>query len=283
MLFETAEFKAYTEFPEYTVKSKRDSSYMGRFTFDTILNREGFTRILTVIARGYLWERNGDTDYARRALCAWCSVPRKDGDTASGTFKSSFPELHDEFPNLVDENGKGFFYRHAHNIKDFVKRNKDILSATAVSNASLINREFDESCRRKAVQYQLPIFSEDTKGAWVLRFDDVIADALVSGPLRDTEPCLSDAAKEEVKQLCPAGVPAEVVLLLIEYYIANKPQDSEYVTLPVSNFDAYFGNTVFSKKYLSKITSPIVEKSPQSYGVSRYLIKREFLEHLLSL
>ena len=34
------------------------------------------------------------------------------------------------------------------------------------------------------MQYQIPIFASQTKGAWTLRFDDVLADALELGPLR---------------------------------------------------------------------------------------------------
>ena len=45
---------------------------------------EGLARVLTILARGYLWERGEpDPDYARRALCAWCSTPERKnaGDT----------------------------------------------------------------------------------------------------------------------------------------------------------------------------------------------------------
>ena len=41
--------------------------------------------------------------------------------------------------------------------------------------------------------------------------------------------------------------------MLIAYYKANKPDDSDWVVLPVASFDAYYGNTNFSRKYLSKI------------------------------
>lgn len=36
----------------------------------------GFNRILTIIARGYMWKTDEpDVDRAYRALCAWCSLP----------------------------------------------------------------------------------------------------------------------------------------------------------------------------------------------------------------
>ena len=87
MLNEWQEFLDYTGTVDYKVEKKSDTSYLGRFTFDTIMDFEGLARVLTIIARGYLfhdadggvldgdpWER---TAYARRALCAWCSVPRE--------------------------------------------------------------------------------------------------------------------------------------------------------------------------------------------------------------
>lgn len=72
MLNEIAEFAAYTGEVDYTAKNKYDSTYLGRFTFDTLLKFEGLSRILTIIARGYMF-KNGiepDIDYARKALQA---------------------------------------------------------------------------------------------------------------------------------------------------------------------------------------------------------------------
>ena len=85
MTNEWAEFKAYTEQPNYTAVRKTDTTYLGRFTFDMITEFSGFGRILTIIARGYLFhDKDGAVldgnpydriDVARNALCAWCSVP----------------------------------------------------------------------------------------------------------------------------------------------------------------------------------------------------------------
>ena len=86
MTNEWAEFKAYTEQPIYTASRKTDTTYLGRFTFDMITEFSGFGRILTIVARGYLFhDKNGvvlDNPYerieiARNALCAWCSIPEK--------------------------------------------------------------------------------------------------------------------------------------------------------------------------------------------------------------
>ena len=76
MLNEWDEFRAYTEFPLYTSSGKTDYSFLGRFTFDMLLKFEGFARILTVLARGFMWKNTeADPDRARNALFAWCSVP----------------------------------------------------------------------------------------------------------------------------------------------------------------------------------------------------------------
>lgn len=51
MIDENEEFRAYTEPPQYTVTGKRDTRWVGRFTFDMLLKFEGFARILTIVAR----------------------------------------------------------------------------------------------------------------------------------------------------------------------------------------------------------------------------------------
>lgn len=84
MLNEWKEFQDYTGMVNYTARNKQDTTYLGRFTFDTILDFEGLNRVLTILARGFLFHNeNGSPvkapreriDYAKRGLCAWCSVP----------------------------------------------------------------------------------------------------------------------------------------------------------------------------------------------------------------
>ena len=78
MLNEIEEFEAYTGKPVYKCSGKRDLSFLGRFGFEMMKDFTGLSRVLTIIALGYMF-RNGtpDVDYARRALCAWCSIPDK--------------------------------------------------------------------------------------------------------------------------------------------------------------------------------------------------------------
>ena len=76
MIDERAEFAAYTGAVVYDATNKQDSAYLGRFTFDTLLRGEGLQRILTIVARGYLWQtEKPDMERARDALRAWCSIP----------------------------------------------------------------------------------------------------------------------------------------------------------------------------------------------------------------
>lgn len=71
MLNELEEFQSYTQFPVYAAKGKRDTTYLGRFTYEILTEFHGLGRILTILARGYLW-KDGEADIsrARRALLA---------------------------------------------------------------------------------------------------------------------------------------------------------------------------------------------------------------------
>lgn len=117
----------------------------------------------------------------------------------------------------------------------------------------------------------MQIFSQGTSGAWVLRFDDVLADALELGPLRDNSIDLTDNVIKRIEELRPVKVPLEVIRILVAYYLANKQEDSEWVVLPVTNFGAFFGSTMFSKKWLPAIPKSIIvrEKDHAVVGAAR--------------
>lgn len=282
MLNESDEFRAYTVQPTYTSSGKRDTSYLGRFTFDMLLDFEGLARVLTILARGYMWQADEpDVDHARRALCAWCSIPdrKKASPREDWQYRTDFRDLQNEFPELVDENGCGWFYRHTCGIRDFVNRNPTITSKMAQDNCAKL-KGFDTAWRDKVKQLQAPIFSSETKGAWVLRFDDILADASELGPLRDNTISFSAEEQKQIIDIVPDGVPPEVLQTLIAYYIANKPEDSDWVVLPVVNFDAYFGNTNFSRKWWNKIPESIVVRQKQSFGVCRFIITNRVLNNI---
>lgn len=275
MLNELEEFHAYTERPVYASTGKRDTSYLGRFTFDMLLDFEGLARVLTIIARGYMWQVDAppNIDRACRALYAWCSVPdsKKASPREDWQYRTDFGDLHDEFPELVDESCGGWFYRHVHGICTFVKANPMLISKTTQDNCAKL-KGFDAAWRNKVKQFQTSIFSPETKGAWVLRFDDILADALELGALRDNTISFSAEVQMRIADMSPDGVPPEVLHTLIAYYVANKPEDSEWVVLPVTNFDAYFGNTSFSRKWLNKIPESVIIRQKQSFGVCRYMV-----------
>ena len=278
MLNEIEEFKAYTQFPKYSANGKRDMSFLGRFTFDMLLKQIGLNRVLTIIARGYMFETDTpDIDRARCALQAWCSLPTEKKDDWKAN--TNFRELNESFPELVDTNGCGWFYRHVHNICDFVKNNPVSVSKTTIKKSDTLRKGFDKEWEKKVIQFQVPIFSPTTRGSWILRFDDVLADALELGKLKNYDFSLSDGIKDYIERsvLTPSAQPAAE--LLVKYYIANKPDDSDKVVLPSTNIDAYFGNGNFSKKWLPRELDSVIIRDPQSNGVSRYTLH----ENLISL
>jgi hypothetical protein len=274
MTNEWLEFQAYTKKPTYSAANKHDLSYLGRFTFKTIIDFEGFGRILTVIARGYLFHnqdgslRGGNpyerVEYARNALCAWCSVPDKNEDEPF----TNFGALASDFPELVNAKGEGWYFRHVQNIVKFVKKNPDAVSEKAKTTVALISKGFKTEWKKKVRQLQVPIFALNTKAAWAMRFDDILADALELGALRTEEYILPPEKENFIAALDLGGVPFEVVCDVVAYCEANKPIDTEWIVLPISNLDCYYGNTNFSKKWLSKIPADILSREV-SNGVSR--------------
>ena len=276
MMNEIDEFKSYTQFPEYSANGKRDMSFLGRFTFDMLIKQIGLHRVLTTVARGYMFEsETPDINRAKGALQAWCSLPTEKKDDWKAN--TNFCVLHTEFPDLVDEEGRGWFYYHVHNICDFVERHFDSVSKTTVSKCELLRKGFDKKWEKKVIQFQVPIFSTTTIGSWILRFDDILADALELGMLKNKDFSLSDSISEYIKAhvATPAQPAAE---LLVKYYITNKPHDSDKVVLPVTNFDACFGNGTFSKKWLPKEFDSIITRDPQSNGVSRYTLHENLIK-----
>ena len=276
MTNEWLEFKAYTDKPTYFSSGKRDFSYLGRFHLKAILDLEGLGRILTIIARGYLFhDKDGNVlkddaysriEYARNALCAWCSIDTKESSDVN------FAHLSSEFPELVSETGEGWFCSHIKGITKFARKNTSLISANSMKTISAISKGFTKMWTKKVKQMQVPLFALNTKGAWVLRFDDIIADALELGALRTEEVQLPQHIKEKLESMELNDVPYDVVSEVVCFCIANKRDNNDWVHLLVANFDCYYGNTNFSKKWLSKIPDTILERELAS-GVSRVKLK----------
>ena len=278
MLNEWDEFRAYTEFPVYTSSGKTDYSFLGRFTFDMLLIFEGFARILTVLARGFMWkDTEADPDRARNALFAWCSVPDNKEINADWQFGTAFPELHDAFPDLVNEDGVGWLCRHVRNLCRYVEDHPKTVSKRAREHCAVLSSGFEEAWREKVVKMQVPLFAPTTRGAWIIRFDDILADAMELGPLRNRDFDLPDETAEKLLERLPEKLPFQAAETLLKYYAANHSDSTDWVVLPVTNFDAYFGNTNFSRKWLALIPESILTRE-SCFGVCRYRIAPDLLE-----
>lgn len=271
MLNEIEEFSAYTTFPEYTIQSKRDTAYLGRFTYEMLKTFDALTRVFTILSRGYMWETGvPDVDRAGRALKAWCSLPEriKPMKEKTGQDKTCFAEFHSEFPELVNEEGEGWFYRHIHNVIDVALKNTDMVYPTAVKSAVILAKGFDQAWCKQLLQYQASLYSVNTKG-WVRRFADILAEAKEEGPLQNKDFELPLKTVQKLKDALIDKKRENVIVELAKFYIANKPEDSDWVILPVDNFNAYFGTTSFDRKWLPLFPEKIIVRENYA-GLCRF-------------
>ena len=281
MLNEWEEFSAYTVFPEYKAENKDDTSYLGRFTFPMLMEPMGFQHILTILARGYLFQDGSDgydrIDAARRALLAWCSLSgektKKAPDQVNDPrLRVNYGEYAKEFPELVTPEGDGWLIRHVENIIAFVEANPNAVRKGVPEKVQTLKKGFRHQWANKVRQMLIPTFASNTKGAWVLRFDDILADALELGPLQNKDFELPEESAQRLTELTPDGVPVEVSILLYKYYVANKADDQDYVVIPNQNINAYFGNTNFKQKWLPALSKTLIEKKVLD-GVSKYKLQ----------
>lgn len=118
MLNEWQEFLDYTEPVAYRASGKKDTAWLGRFTFEALRDFNGMNRILTILARGLLFHASDGTllssdpreriGFAYDGLCAWCSIPERRGAPhEEWQHRTDFASLHEQFPKLVDEEGWG--------------------------------------------------------------------------------------------------------------------------------------------------------------------------------
>ena len=279
MTNEWLEFKAYTDTPVFNADSKQSTAFIGRFTVRMIKQNKGFSRIFTVLARGYLFHnadgtlRTDDpyarTEESRRFLCAWCSLPYETVSNKALAFHTSFPELHSEFPNLVDENGAGWYYRYLQSLSAYIKKNKDNLTKKLHCFAEKNTLKAIESTwANKLIQYQYSIYNNRSSADFPLLFDTAIADALVLGPLRTEAVVLSDETLQKIKSYGVNAKTERLMITLTEYYIANKEPDSDWVIIPRTNISAYLGSATYMESYEGKIPDGFMEKKPEMGGVS---------------
>ena len=189
-----------------------------------------------------------------------CAAPR-----AEWQFRTDFRELHSEFPELVDEDGCGWYIRHLHGIANFIHSNRDKVGKSTYKIADNMEK-LEDAWRKKIIQFQIPIFSEGTKGDRILRFDDVIADALELGALRAESIRLTDAQEQWLAKVTPQKAPLRVTKTLLEYYLAGKPSDSDWCVIPVTNVEAYLGSSALSRMYLKELNNLFMVRK-ESAGV----------------
>lgn len=234
MLNEVQEFQDYTQSPDYTGKN-----ILGRFTVESIRDFLGFERIFTILARGYLF-RGGDpydnVETARKALCAWCSIPERTPKGWDGESTTCFSELHGEFPELVDENGCGWYIRHIRAIASFAKQNPKKVKAGVRALFPEKLSEYEIQWRKKVRQFQISIFQESTDAIWQLRFDDIIANALTLGPLRGMGAEVTEQQKEKLLPFVQDKVKLEHLTTLIAYYEAQQAGGYRMGGAPRSQF-----------------------------------------------
>ena len=179
-----------------------------------------------------------------------------------------------EFPELVTPDGDGWLIRHVENIIAFVEDNPDAVRKGVAEKAQALKKGFRKQWANKLRQMQVTTFASNTKGAWVLRFDDILADALELGPLQNRDFDLPEETIQRITELTPKGVPGEASILLYKYYVANKADDREYVLLPQQNFNAWFDSTYFSQKWIGALNGKLIEKKVLD-GVCKYRIVLE--------
>ena len=279
MTNEWLEFKAYTDAPVFLAENKQSTAFIGRFTVRMIKQNKGFSRIFTVLARGYLFHnadgtlRTDDpyerTEEARRFLCAWCSLPYETVSNKSLAFHTSFPKLHSEFPNIVNEDGAGWYYRYLHSLSDYIKKNKeDVTKKLHCFAEKKTLKAIESTWANKLIQFQYSIYNDRSSADFPLLFDTAIADALVLGPLRTEAFVLPDETLQKIKSYGVNGKTERLMITLAEYYIANKEPDSDWVIIPRTNISAYLGSATYMESYEGKIPDGFMEKKPELGGVS---------------
>jgi len=279
MTNEWLEFKTYTDTPVFLAENKQSTAFIGRFTVRMIKQNKGFSRMFTVLARGYLFHNADGTlrtddpytriEEARRFLCAWCSLPYEAVTNKALKFHTSFPELHSEFPDIVDENGAGWYYRYLHSLSYYIKKNKDNVTKKLHCFAEKKTlKAIEGTWANKLIQYQYSIYNNRSSADFPLLFDTAIADALVLGPLHTEAVVLSDEALDKIRSYHADAKTERLMITLAEYYIANKEPDSEWVIIPRTNISAYLGSATYMESYEGKIPDGFMEKKPEMGGVS---------------
>ncbi len=71
---------------------------------------------------------------------------------------------------------------------------------------------------------------------------------------------MTEEQEQWLEEVTPPKVPLRVTRTLLEYYIANKPTDSDWCVLPVTNVEAYLGSSAPSRMYLKELNGALIER-----------------------
>lgn len=163
----------------------------------------------------------------------------------------------------------GSLWHHVQSIIQFVKGNPNITSKSAADNCEILKAGFTREWKKKVRQMQVPAFALNTKGAWILRLDDILADAMELGPLQNRDISLPQETTTLLAERTPKSIPDTLLPILVKYYLAHLQENEGWVVLPVSAVDAYYGSNSFSKKWKLLLPKGLIEFK-NSYGVCKY-------------
>ena len=92
--------------------------------------------------------------------------------------------------------------------------------------------------------------------------------------MQNREVTIPEELRQRVEKLSGKKA-APYISDLIAYYHVHKEDDCDWVVLPVTSFDMYYGGSYFSKRILSTIPETILERQ-NHMGTCRYRIAENF-------
>ena len=92
--------------------------------------------------------------------------------------------------------------------------------------------------------------------------------------MRYYEVTIPDALRQRVEELAGKKA-APYICDLIAFYCAHREEDCEWVVLPVTNFDMYYGNSYFSKRILPTVPEEILQRQ-NYFGTCRCRVAEDF-------
>ena len=118
------------------------------------------------------------------------------------------------------------YYTHIHNVIETVLDNAENNTQSMAGNALMLLEKFDKGWCNKVMQAQASLYSKTTKGAWIIRFEDIVAEAKEIGPLKNKDFELPAEMVQKLKDALPNKKRLDVLVTLAKFYLANKPEDS---------------------------------------------------------